>query len=140
MPVHIGKEIQKEVERQKLTYKEFGALIFRNEKTIPDIYDRASMAIDLLVIISIALKKDFLSYYYDEPPMKYFRDDVVSKLKSEIQTLTDKQRRLEEEYEQFKIVTEANMNTLAMAKDLIGELKSKIEAMHNTTAPGSTNG
>jgi hypothetical protein len=31
------------VERKRLTHKEFGALIHRNEKTVPDIFDRASM-------------------------------------------------------------------------------------------------
>ena len=40
MAIHIGELIQKEVELKRLTYKEFGALIHRNEKTIPDIYDQ----------------------------------------------------------------------------------------------------
>ena len=49
MPIHIGSLIQQEVERKRLTYKEFGALIHRNEKTVPDIYDRESMSTDLLL-------------------------------------------------------------------------------------------
>ena len=64
MAIHIGDIIRKEVELKRLTYKEFGALVHRNEKTIPDIYDRASMSTDLLLTISEALKKDFLSLYY----------------------------------------------------------------------------
>jgi len=36
MPVHIGKLIKEEVEHQRLTQKEFGALIHKNEKTVPE--------------------------------------------------------------------------------------------------------
>ncbi|MCS3799480.1 hypothetical protein [Niastella sp. OAS944] len=45
MAIHIGDIIRKEVEAKRLTYKEFGVLIHRNEKTISDIYDRATMSI-----------------------------------------------------------------------------------------------
>ena len=63
MPIHIGNLIQREVERKRLTYKEFGALIHKNEKTIPDIYDRESMSTELLMTISEALKIDFFSLF-----------------------------------------------------------------------------
>jgi plasmid maintenance system antidote protein VapI len=75
MSIHIGNLIQKEVERKRLTYKEFGALIHRNEKTIPDIYDRASMSTDLLLTISKALNTDFFAVFYSEEPLKSLRND-----------------------------------------------------------------
>jgi hypothetical protein len=97
MAIHIGELIQKEVELKRLTYKEFGALIHRNEKTIPDIYDRASMSIDLLITISAALKRDFLNVYYAEEPLKSLRSDEVGNLKIQIQSLTDQIQKLTEE-------------------------------------------
>jgi hypothetical protein len=84
MAIHIGDIIRKEVERRRITYKEFGALIHRNEKTIPDIYDRASMSTDLLITISAALRKDFLTVYYTEEPMRSLREDEVAKLQYQV--------------------------------------------------------
>lgn len=88
MPIHIGSLIQQEVERKRLTYKEFGVLIHRNEKTIPDIYDRASMSTDLLITISQALNTDFLNVYYSEEPLKSLRNDAVAHLNNQIETIT----------------------------------------------------
>jgi hypothetical protein len=90
MAIHTGDIIRKEVELRRLTYKEFGALIHRNEKTIPDIYDRASMATDLLITISAALRKDFLTVYYTEEPMRSLREDEVAKLQYQVNLLTDR--------------------------------------------------
>lgn len=66
MSIHIGNIIKTHVENKRLTQKEFGALINKHEKTVPDIYDRASMSCDLLVTISDALKIDFLNILYSE--------------------------------------------------------------------------
>lgn len=104
MAIHLGELIQKEVEAKRLTYKEFGALIHRNEKTIPDIYDRASMSIDLLVTISEALKKDFLQVYYTEEPMKSLREgegveyqQLIKVINEQVKALTDKTEYLSKE-------------------------------------------
>lgn len=118
MTVHIGKIIQAEVEYKRLTHKEFGALINRNEKTVPDIYSRATMSIDLLVTISVALKKDFLKFFYDEEPMKSIRDDETTKLNNKVQRLVEKNQNLQEKLDLAMLVIEANKKALLL-KDVL---------------------
>ena len=108
MLIHIGELIQKEVESQRLTYKEFGALIHRNEKTIPDIYDRASMSTDLLITISAALKKDFFNVFYTEEPLKSLREGEIVKYQHQIKVMT----------EQVKVLAD---KAEYMAKELTGK-------------------
>jgi hypothetical protein len=126
MAIHIGELIQKEVELKRLTYKEFGALIHRNEKTIPDIYDRASMSIDLLITISAALKRDFLKVYYTEEPLKSLRNDEVAysnsqiqKLTEQIQKLTEDNKLLQKELALTRDLSEAQKEIISFAKEQI---------------------
>lgn len=99
MAIHIGELIQKEVEAKRLTYKEFGALIHRNEKTIPDIYDRATMSIDLLIIISEALKKDFLRIFYTEEPMKSLREGETVEYQHQMNAITEQVKKITDKAE-----------------------------------------
>ena len=138
MAIHIGELIQKEVELKRLTYKEFGALIHRNEKTIPDIYDRASMSIDLLITISAALKKDFLSIYYTEEPLKSLRDDVVAHLNIQIQIFTEQLQRLTEENKSLqkelaltRELNDAQKDIILFAKAQIEDYKIKVKELTN---------
>lgn len=121
MPIHIGKLIQQEVENQRLTQKEFGALISKNEKTVPDIYDRPTMAIDLLITISAALKKDFLKLYYDEEPMKSLRDDEVTELNKKIQKVTEENQQLKKELALTRDLAEANKERASLLTDKVIE-------------------
>jgi len=121
MPFHIGQIIQEEVERQRLTQKEVGALINRNEKTVPDIYDRATMSIDLLVNISAALKKDFLKFFYEEEPLKSLRRDEITKLNNRIQRLTEKTQNLNEKLDLAMMTIDAYKKA-AMMKEILERL------------------
>jgi uncharacterized protein YlxW (UPF0749 family) len=123
MPIHIGQLVQAEVERQKLTQKEFGALINRNEKTVPDIYGRSTMATDLLVTISIALKKDFLKFYYEEDEMKTLRDDEIAYLKSENQNLKESYAQLKERLDDKQKVISAQELSLSLVTEELEEYK-----------------
>jgi hypothetical protein len=118
MAMHIGKIIQAEVEFKRLTHKEFGALIHKNEKTVPDIYSRTTMSIDLLVTISLALKKDFLKFFYEEEPMKSIRNDETISLKTQIQKITEENKHL------LKILTLTQEQATAH-KETICLLKSR---------------
>ncbi|OQP67806.1 hypothetical protein [Niastella populi] len=133
MPIHIGSLIQQEVERRRLTYKEFGALIHRNEKTVPDIYDRESMSTDLLLTISGALKVDLLSLYYTEEPLKSLRNDEVGYLngqieryKEQIQMLTEEIRLLQKELSLIRDLNRAQVEIISFAKEKIEDLKYKL--------------
>lgn len=130
MPIHIGSLIQQEVEGKRLTYKEFGALIHRNEKTVPDIYDRESMSTDLLLTISGALKVDLLSVYYTEEPLKSLRNDEIGSLngqieryKEQIQMLIEENRLLQKELSLTRDLNSAQIEIISFAKEKIADLK-----------------
>ncbi|OQP52907.1 hypothetical protein [Niastella populi] len=141
MAIHIGKLIQKEVESKRLTYKEFGALIHRNEKTIPDIYDRATMSIDLLITISAALKKDFFSFFYAEEPLKSLRDDEIALLNNKVLCYSDQMQKLSEEnkllQKELALTRELNMaqkEIISFAKEQIEDYKGKLKTVIDETA------
>lgn len=130
MPIHIGSLIQQEVKGKRLTYKEFGALIHRNEKTVPDIYDRESMSTDLLLTISGALKVDLLSVYYTEEPLKSLRNDEIGSLngqieryKEQIQMLIEENRLLQKELSLTRDLNSAQIEIISFAKEKIADLK-----------------
>ena len=130
MAIHIGELINKEVERQRLTYKGFGALIYCNEKTIPDIYEREFMQTDLLLAICKALKKDFFAVYYTEEPLKSLRNDEVASLKdrvqvltAQIQKLTEENKGLTKELDLTRDLNDALRTIISFAKDKIAYLQ-----------------
>lgn len=132
MAIHIGELIQKEVEAKRLTYKEFGALIHRNEKTIPDIYDRATMSIDLLIIISKALKKDFLRIFYTEEPMKSLQEGETVEcqhqfkvITEQVKVLTEKAEYMAKELAHKQEFIELQKNYLALAIEWLVDFKKK---------------
>jgi predicted transcriptional regulator len=125
MPIHIGKLVQAEVENQRLTHKEFGARINKDEKTVPDIYKRSTMAIDLLVKISEALKKDFLHVYYEEEPMKSLRDDIVTRQHTELQRLAKENEQLRSQLELSQKLNKSNESLLEHLTKRINELEKK---------------
>jgi hypothetical protein len=131
MPLHIGNIIQAEVECKRLTQKEFGALIHRHEKTVPDIYERASMQIDLLITISAALKKDFLNLFYTEEPMKSLRDDEVGKVHLQMQLIIEENKRLQRELALTQNLVESQKETISFAKEQIEQYKLKLTGVNN---------
>jgi hypothetical protein len=123
---HIGKIIQRHVQDLRLSYKDFGALIHKNEKTVPNIFERSTMSIDLLITISAALKIDLLKVYYDEEPMKSLRDDQVSQLEDQLQKLVEKNNYLKKELALTHDLCEAQKAIIYFAKQL-EEYKLKLK-------------
>jgi ribosomal protein L5 len=134
MAVHIGKLIQAEVESKRLTYREFGTLINKNEKTVPNIYNRATVSIDLLVTISEALKTDLLNVYYEEEPMKSLRIDEIAKLKAQVQQILEENKHLQKELALTQNLTESQKETISLAKDQIEEYKLKVKELSTKLA------
>lgn len=135
MSIHIGEIIQKEVEAKRLTYKEFGALIHRNEKTIPDIYDRASMSTDLLITISQALHIDFLNFYYSEEPLKSLRNDAdlnkqIEKITAQLQKMIAENNLLQKELTLTQELVKSLKDTIAFAKEQIEIYKIRLESIN----------
>jgi hypothetical protein len=107
MPIHIGKMIQTEAWHLGLTYKQVGALINRSEKTVPFIYMRATMSIDLLIAFSVAFNKDFLSVIFEDERMSGLRADEVAQLQQQVKTLTEKTEKLDKELAEKKELIDA---------------------------------
>jgi chromosome segregation ATPase len=133
MSIHLGEIVQKTVEVKRLTYKEFGALIHRNEKTIPDIYERAAMSTDLLLAISKALNTDFFALFYLEEPLKSLRNDGVGSLNSQIQACNERIQKITEENNRLLIeltltqeLVKSQKDTIAFAKEQIEQYKIKL--------------
>lgn len=140
MSIHIGELIEAEVKRRRLTYKEFGALIHRNEKTIPDIYERESMSIDLLISISEALKTDFLNVYYTVEPLKNLRSDQAAQLNNQIQMYVEQIQKIKEGNRILKIelaltkdLKEAQIDIISFAKEQIEAYKLKLKEFQTST-------
>lgn len=131
MAVHIGKIIQKGVEDKRLTQKQFGNLINKHEKTVPDIYDRATMSIDLLITISEALKIDLLNVFYNEEPMKSLRDDEITQLNNRIQKLLEENNHLKKELTLIQDLREAQKEIISFAKLQLEEYKLKLKETIN---------
>jgi hypothetical protein len=138
-PIHIGQHIKGEVEVQQLTHKEFGALINKNEKTVPDIYQRVTIPMDLLITISQALKKDFIKLYYDKEPMKSLRVDEVSRLKHQVKIIDDEIEHLERELAFIQEIGKLQKTTILLITEQIDRLtiikQSKLEIKDET--PGN---
>ncbi|MCS3797855.1 hypothetical protein [Niastella sp. OAS944] len=138
MSIHLGEIVQKTVEAKRLTYKEFGALIHRNEKTIPDIYDRAAMSTDLLVTISKALNTDFFAVFYTEEPLKSLRHDEVADLNNQIQTFTEQVQRITEENNRLQKELSLTQELVKYLKETIAFAKEQIELYKTKLAGVST--
>ncbi len=82
--VHIGKEIQKEVEHQNLSVAEFARRINKTRPSVYHIYKSQSIDSELLLTVSEVLKVNFFTYY-------------VSSLSKEIGSASDKDKKAIEE-------------------------------------------
>lgn len=126
MTIHIGAIIRRLVEEKRLTYKEFGALIDRNEKTIPDIYERESISTALLLDISKALNVDLLRYFYEEAPLKNIRDEENREFLEKIKWLTERVAQVEKELVWKQELIDALRGHLSAANELMEEYRKKM--------------
>lgn len=124
MPIHIGEIIKARVEHLGLTQKQFGALINKHEKTVPDIYGRPTMSIDLLIAISEALKQDFLTVYYGEEPLQSLREDQITKLQQQVKTLTEKAELLAKELAWKQELIDIQKGYLSLAIERLGTINN----------------
>jgi hypothetical protein len=142
IPIHIGQHIKEEVVNQQLTHKEFGALINKNEKTVPDIYQRATIPMDLLITISQALKKDFLKLYYEKEPIKSIRSDEVTRLKHQIKIIDDEIEHLQKELVFIQEIGKLQKTTVLLITEQIDRLivikQSKLSIKDDTPGNAET--
>lgn len=68
--IHIGKEIQKEVEKQNLSVAEFARRINKTRPSVYHIYKSKSIDSELLLIICQVLNLNFFTHYLSVLPKK----------------------------------------------------------------------
>lgn len=123
--IHIGHKIEAIVAEKRLTHKEFGNLIHRHEKTVPDIFKRSTITVDLLVTISGALKVDLFALYYEEEPLKSLRNDEITDLNKKIEELYNIIRQLEKDLVQKEKLIDAQEQYITIANERMEEYKRK---------------
>ena len=64
--IHIGKEIEKELNRQGISKVEFGIKICCQRANVYKILNRANIDSVMLLRISIVLNRDFFALYREE--------------------------------------------------------------------------
>ncbi len=89
---HIGKLIEKEVKKQNLSIAEFGRRINKVRASVYHIFRSASVDSELLLVISLELKKNFFVPYVAKLPQNDAEVSLskqVEQLKKEVE-LKDK--------------------------------------------------
>ena len=69
--IHIGKLIEKEVYKQKISISWFAQKLYCDRTNIYKIFNRQSIDTELLLRISQILKYDFFLYYQKELSIRY---------------------------------------------------------------------
>jgi hypothetical protein len=90
------------------------------------------MSTDLLITISAALKKDFLSVYYTEEPLKSLRNDEVALLSKNFEVHVEQIRKLNEENNLLQQVLSLTKELNEAQKEIISFAKDKIANLKNT--------
>ena len=102
MPIHIGVIIKEHVEKQKLKFEEFGALIGKDLDAVSEIFKCPDIDIDLLVSISKVLQIDLLQVYYQEDPLKSLREEELKNLQQQLKEFTEKEEELKTKLRPFR--------------------------------------
>lgn len=119
MAMKIGQLIKEVAVRQGLSQKEFGEKINRTKQGVASIYNRSTIAVDLLILISEKLDFDFFAELYKIPPLSKFKEKETAIWENKIAGL------LEKVTSQEKLI-EGKDETLLLQRKYITELEDKI--------------
>ncbi|MGJ1342190.1 hypothetical protein [Sphingobacterium sp. 1.A.4] len=115
----IGQIIKNVATAQGLTQQQFGEKINRTKQGAANIYRRSTIDTELLKSISRELNHDFFSYYYEDEPLKSFRDNESKGWLKQIENL-------QEELAAKDTLLEKNEEILSLQRKYITELEEKI--------------
>jgi hypothetical protein len=121
MPIHIGAIIKEEAKNQSLSQAQVAEKInAKNPQNVDYDFGRESLPIDKILRYSEALNKNFVAFYYNEEPLKTYREQEFA----ERQAKTDE---LQAKLEQAKKLLVAKEETIATQKELIETQRKLIE-------------
>lgn len=105
MSLHIGEKIKARAKELRIGPTELASLVNTSKQNIYGIYKRKTLDSDLLKKLSLALKHDFFSYYYDKQLLGIFNEDQAPYAKKnrsekqEVEALKQELQALKEKYE-----------------------------------------
>ena len=121
MALHIGERIRLRAKELRIGPTELASMIDTSKQNVYGIYKRKTLDSELIRKISLALKFDFFSVYYDKQWVKSFQESEVAyysksassnkqellRLKKELQEMTEKYEMLKRLYD----LTEEKLQT-----------------------------
>lgn len=119
MAISIGLLIKEVAKGKGLSQKQFGEKINRTKQGVASIYRRSTIDTELLRDITKELNHDFFAYYYEEEPLKSFREKEIADWTEKIDDLN------------YKLATKdqllaKNEEILALQRKYIAELEAKV--------------
>jgi hypothetical protein len=109
MALHIGERIKARAKELRIGPTELAGMINTSKQNVYGIYKRKTLDSELLKKISIVLKLDFFSAYYDKQWQKSFQESQVPYqtkaaivLKEELTKLKKEHQELQEKYDMLK--------------------------------------
>lgn len=90
MSIHIGN-IKEEAQGQRLSSSQVADLIeVKNYQNVDYDYKKESLPIDKILKYSEALNKNFIAPYYNEEPLKTYREQEFAEWQAKIEALQEK--------------------------------------------------
>lgn len=122
MTKNIGQLIKEVAEDQGLSQQQFGKKINRTKQGAANIYKRSTIDTELLKDITRALNHDFFALYYEEEPLKSFREKEISEWTDKIEALNS------ELWAKDKLL-EKNDEIISLQRKYIAELEEKLKRL-----------
>lgn len=119
MTKDIGQLIKEVAENQGLSQQQFGKKINRTKQGAANIYKRSTIDTELLRGITGALNHDFFAYYYEEEPLKSFREKEIAEWTAKIDNLN-------RELSTKDQLLAKNEEILSLQRKYIAELEAKV--------------
>jgi hypothetical protein len=124
MALHIGEKIKARAKELRIGPTELAGMIDTSKQNVYGIYRRRTLDSDLLRKISLALKFDFFSTYYDKQWQKSFQEGqapyhtkATAAEKEELVKLRKSYQELQEKYDLLKKLYDLTEEKLKGKKD-----------------------
>ncbi len=124
MALHIGERVKARAKELRIGPTELAGMINTSKQNVYGIYKRKTLDSELLKKISLVLKFDFFSAYYDKQWQKSFQESeapyqtkVATALKEELTKLKKDHQELQEKYDMLKKLYDLTEEKLKVKKE-----------------------
>lgn len=127
MEIHLGKEIESTAKGKGLSQGKVAELIGDIQQNVGNDYKREHLPIDKILKYSEALNKNFVAFYYDEEPLKSYREQEFAEWQAKINELQEKLNQAEKLLASKDEAVAAMTETVTTQKELIETQRKLIE-------------